>query len=411
MLYAILMLAAAMAGGFANYLIYSWAYFPRHISPWAPPHPDAPRRHWSDRIPILGWVGLRRESAIHGRGFFIRPMMIEVGCVLLFPLYYGFLTQTNWLLPEDYRNAASIAAFSPWAHSLFAFHAILLTLMIAATFIDFDEQTIPDIITLPGTLLSLLVATLPPRTWLPAKVTWNQAVGIVETHFHIPWPMDLKWQSTRGLWFALAIWSVWCFALADRRVIFRRGLRRAIGYFVHAIQRSPASKWLTGLWAVGTVLTFGIWSVGGDPWRGLFTALIGLAVGGGTVWAVRIVASFAMGQEAMGFGDVTLMAMLGAAIGWQAALAAFFLAPIAAIAIVLVQFLVTRQPAVPFGPYLCAGTAIAVVGWDRVWNQSLGKYVEELGLVALYVLIIALLAMGILLMVWRQIKSRWILSR
>ncbi len=77
----------------------------------------------------------------------------------------------------------------------------------------------------------------------------------------------------------------------------------------------------------------------------------------------------------MGFGDVTLMAMIGALVGWQCALLAFFLAPMTAIAIVLVQFVFTRQPAIPFGPYLCAGTLVTIFGWDLLWNQAASQYV------------------------------------
>ena len=57
----------------------------------------------------------------------------------------------------------------------------------------------------------------------------------------------------------------------------------------------------------------------------LLTALIGLVGSGGIVWAVRLIGTAALRREAMGFGDVTLMMMVGTFLGWQACLIAFFL--------------------------------------------------------------------------------------
>ncbi|MGV3483869.1 MAG: prepilin peptidase [Planctomycetaceae bacterium] len=406
-----LMVLAAVglfAGAFANYLIYSWAYFPRHISPWAPPHPDAPARAGADRLPVLGWWGLRREHELHGRWFWLRPLLVEVGVAVAIPSMYWFYTQTGGLLPEPFRNPQAIAQFSDWGHALFTVHAVLLVLMVAATFIDFDEQTIPDIITLPGTLLALMASVFSWNSWLPSFIPWDAAAPIVETTFHAPWAFDPKWLGGLGLSTGLLIWSVWCFALADRHCVLRHGWVRAVGYLCHGIQRNPTSKWLLGMWVLGAVLVAVVWSLGDDPWRGLLTSLVGLAVGGGVVWAVRIVASAAMGQEAMGFGDVTLMAMIGAVVGWQGAVIAFFLAPMVAIVIVLIQFVITRQAAVPFGPYLCLATVIAVVSWDVIWNQTFLHYVL-LGQVLIWVLTAALTAMGVMLVAWAQIK-RWFLA-
>jgi prepilin signal peptidase PulO-like enzyme (type II secretory pathway) len=413
MRFALLAIGGLISGAFANYLIYSWAYFPRHISPWAPPPQPSqstgdkatavPPRRWTDRIPVFGWFGLRRESPLHGTGFWVRPLLVEIGCAAALPALYWYYTQSGGLLPDFARVPAGIASFSPWAHSLFFVHAILFVLMVAATFIDFDEQTIPDIITLPGTLIALVISTLPWQTFLPSVVFWNNQVGITETTFNIPWPFAAKWTGASGLWLALAIWATWIFALTDRHLVLRHGPVRAIGYLIHGIRRRPETKPLLVLGAIGTVFICAVWTWGIVAWAGLLSSLIGLAVGGGTVWAVRIVASAAMRQEAMGFGDVTLMAMIGAFVGWQAAIAGFFLAPPAAILIVIIQFIITRKPAVPFGPYLCTGTAIAVVFWDLVWNQVLSQY-AMLGALVIYILVGALVAMGALLMVWGAIK-------
>lgn len=401
MTFAFLTLLGLVGGAFANYLIYSWAYFPRHISPWAPPHSDAPPRRGFDLVPVLGWFGLRRERTLHGSGFWIRPLLVEIGCAAAFPLLYWYYTQSGGLLPPMHRNPPDIAAFASWGQSLFAVHIVLFVLMVAATFIDFDEQSIPDIITLPGTLLALVFSVMPWWSFLPAQVYWSESA--VEMMFYVPWPPNPAWLGGRGLLTALVIWWLWIFALLDRRLILRRGMRRAVDYFVHGIRRREASKPLFYLGVVGSIFVLGVWMLVPAARPGLLSALIGLAVGGGTVWSVRIVAGYAMRQEAMGFGDVTLMAMIGAFLGWQPALAGFFLAPPAAIVIVLIQFLVTRRPAVPFGPYLCAGTSLAVLFWHVVWNETLSDYVL-LGPILFWVLFAALAAMGVMLIVWRQIK-------
>src|SRR5262245_13616300 len=66
-------------GSLVNWAVYSFAWYPRSISPWSPAHPDAPPRIALDRLPIIGWFALRREAKVHGRGFWIRPLLIEVG--------------------------------------------------------------------------------------------------------------------------------------------------------------------------------------------------------------------------------------------------------------------------------------------------------------------------------------------
>lgn len=56
-------------------------------------------------------------------------------------------------------------------------------------------------------------------------------------------------------------------------------------------------------------------------------ALAGYLVGGAVVWIVRLAGSLAIGKEALGMGDVHLMAAVGAVVGWIDPVLAFFLAP------------------------------------------------------------------------------------
>ena len=70
------------------------------------------------------------------------------------------------------------------------------------------------------------------------------------------------------------------------------------------------------------------WRAPQAHWAALLTALVGMAAGGGMIWIVRVIGAATLGREAMGFGDVTLMSMIGAFVGWQGSLIVFFLAPI-----------------------------------------------------------------------------------
>ena len=93
--------------------------------------------------------------------------------------------------------------------------------------------------------------------------------------------------------------------------------------------------------------------------------LLGWFVGGGLVWGVRILGTLGFGREAMGMGDVHLLAAIGAALGWMDPIRIFFLAPFLALAWIavsrLVATLVRREGReLPYGPHLAAATMLVV---------------------------------------------------
>ncbi|MEM9586865.1 MAG: A24 family peptidase [Planctomycetota bacterium] len=406
---AVLAVVGLIGGQFANYAIYNWCWYPRAISPWAPKPAEAAARSWWDRLPVVGWISLRRESELHGGGFWVRPLLIELSLAAALPLLYLHVCPWGGLLSPADRNPATIAALQNWMNQVYFAQAFLVVLMTAATFIDFDEQTIPDLITIPGTLIAIGLASGTLNVFLPAIPFGAVRAPYLWATFEHPWLPTPKvtqfWTGSVGLRTGLLIWSGWCFALADRRVILRRGLAKAVQYFFAGLTRHWTWRLLLAMWVAGLIAICLIWNVGGLHWWGCLSSLVGLAVGGGSVWAVRIVASSAMRVEAMGFGDVTLMAMIGAFVGWQASLAAFFLAPMAAIVIVIVQYIVTREPRVPFGPYLCAGTMLTIWFWDQVYNVNLAPNLALMGPVMLWLVLTMLALMGVMLFVWRLIKQ------
>ncbi|HEX8878186.1 MAG TPA: prepilin peptidase [Phycisphaerales bacterium] len=90
--------------------------------------------------------------------------------------------------------------------------------------------------------------------------------------------------------------------------------------------------------------------------------LLGYLVGGAVVWFVRIFGSLAFGKEAMGLGDVHLMAAVGACLGWIDATIAFFLAAFVGLAWALGGALfggLRRQ--LPYGPHLAVASVLVLL--------------------------------------------------
>jgi hypothetical protein len=109
----------------------------------------------------------------------------------------------------------------------------------------------------------------------------------------------------------------------------------------------------------------------------------------------------------MGFGDVTLMMMIGGFLGWQACVFIFFIAPFAALVAGILQLVLRRDDVIPYGPYLCLGAVIVMVRWANFWNAgegSLQAFFDFPWLVPA-VLTVGVIVLGAMLIVWRQIKG------
>ncbi len=144
-----------------------------------------------------------------------------------------------------------------------------------------------------------------------------------------------------------------------------------VGWFVGARLGAP--------WSIHPV-TYELISSHAIPlWCSVFGGVaMGYLVGGGIVWAIRIFGTLGFGKEAMGLGDVHLLAAVGAAVGWIDAVLAFFVAPFIALYIVLLQTTWTGngRKAMPYGPYLAVATLAVVlgkVGFEAALAQMFGS--------------------------------------
>ncbi|MBW6510471.1 MAG: prepilin peptidase [Desulfuromonadales bacterium] len=114
------------------------------------------------------------------------------------------------------------------------------------------------------------------------------------------------------------------------------------------------------------------------PWVTWYSSIIGILLGGGSLLAVAWGYEKLTGREGMGGGDIKLLAMFGAFLGWQAVFPVIFLASLAG-TLVGVPFMLAQKGdtrlAIPFGPFLAVAAMIYLF-----WGQMLiGWYLGLLG--------------------------------
>ncbi len=282
---------------------------------------------WHDNVPVLGWLKLLGRCRQCMNPISVRYPAVEALTGILFvvlylcevPAIFGRSAFSNGL-PDVAGPETVQGLWTPdyWLHIRYFLHIALLCALISATFIDIDLKIIPDGTTIPVMLLALVVHTLFGQTYIvPLWFQDLSSTGVVRS-ISPDWlkPLIFEWN---------------CVAFADR--------------YPHL--------------------------------HGLLLSLAGLVVGGGIVWAVRIAGFWVLRQEAMGFGDVVLMAMIGSVIGWQPVTMVFFIAPVLAIGAAIFAWLTRRGREIPYGPYLSLATLLLLVFWKTLWPPA--RQIFEMG--------------------------------
>jgi prepilin signal peptidase PulO-like enzyme (type II secretory pathway) len=403
---AVLFVLGACLGSLVNLAVDRLAWHPRRINPWSAGTAGAPPRRLADRLPIFGWLGLRRESPLHGAGFWIRPMLTELLCGAGLAALYWWEIDCAGLLPPGLPRPLP-PNWMVVLHAQYAAHVVLIFLMITAALIDAAEKIIPDALTVPGTLLGLLLAAACPSSILPDVIP-----GVAGQFFLQPllltspnaWPAALSgYPQTGPLWAGLVGWGLWCAALLPWTWFARHGWRRAVQLCCARLVRRRATYAILLMGLLGSAVIAAVWRCGTEGWAGLLSALTGMVFSGGLVWAVRIIGTTTLGREAMGFGDVTLMAMIGAFLGWQACLMVFFIAPLAGLVVGLLRLILLRDSEIPYGPFLCLAAVVVIVRWAGLWDWASGIF--ALGWLVPLIVVMCLALMAVLLSLMRLVRA------
>ncbi len=101
------------------------------------------------------------------------------------------------------------------------------------------------------------------------------------------------------------------------------------------------------------------------PWLSWFDSFFGILLGGGLLLTIAWGYQFLTKREGMGGGDIKLLAMIGAFLGWKSIFPIIFLASLAGTIIGVPLMLLRREDtrfALPFGPFL-SFAAICFLLW------------------------------------------------
>ena len=126
---------------------------------------------------------------------------------------------------------------------------------------------------------------------------------------------------------------------------------------------------------IGLLPGFYLW-FGGDS-AVLVTQFFGLVGLGAIFWAIRYFGEKAFKKEAMGFGDVKFAAMAGWVLGWDVGIVSMFLAFLSAtllFAVLIPVGVIDRKQQVPFGPFICIGIWLGLMGGQEIIDWYLSAF-------------------------------------
>ena len=341
-----------ITGSFLNAVIHR---LPRGISLLNPKRSFCPSCEkmipWHENLPVLSWVLLSGRCSGCAMPIAIRYPLVEL------------LTAGLYLLAWERFGLPMAPLF--W---------IFLSLLVVATFIDFDHLIIPDEITVGGMAVGLLCSALLPS--LMGETLWWKgfllsALGAACGYFLLWGVVELGKKAFGKRRIECPVPLPLELVGKEDDVFLNLGeetMSLSECFFRERDQVEASCLWLE---IVGERLGLGKLMIESDrviyqeneleqtaarEWP--FSALpddTGLRAE---------VSELILPREAMGFGDVKFLACIGAFLGWKGVLFSLFTGSIAGAAIGVTTLLLTRGRSgakIPFGPYLALGALLWLI--------------------------------------------------
>ncbi|MFP3938597.1 MAG: prepilin peptidase [Phycisphaerae bacterium] len=337
---------------------------------------------WYDNIPMVSYLALRGRCRACKTPISPRYLLIELATASvvagLYVCYYVL----------DIRAGAG-EFLESWG--MYVPHAALLCGLLACSAVDVQYWLVPLEVCWVVAGFGVVFSTAMPHTWMPtvsppaaaAAVAAAAGLGIAMLlqHFGVlrqsfidaADPPCGQEETPK----AAAV-------SADGGVNPRKEVLRELLFL------APAIVLATAAWLVVQHIP-----AVGDPWEkavsaesggwfaphaaGFTASLAGLLVGGAWIWGTRILGTLGFGKEAMGLGDVHIMAAVGAVTGWIVPSLTFFVAPFFGLLWALYLLARRRQRELPYGPWLAAATVAVMLFYDA-FDQLVIEPVRSTGL-------------------------------
>jgi leader peptidase (prepilin peptidase)/N-methyltransferase len=349
----------AVAGSFLNVCIYR---MPRDLSVNRPRRSFCPnckkRIPFSQNIPLISWLFLRGRCASCGERIPFRYFTVELLTALLFlAVWLQFRSASCWLLVFPY-----------W---------ILVGLLIVATFIDFEHFIIPDEITWGGAVAGLILSFVIPQMMMTGSNIFGLLWSLVgaATGYFLLWGVvelgKIAFGKKRAVYDEPELFE-WTRKGDDAEI--RLGEELMLWSDMFAREKDQL------------VLLTKTATIDGNDFRNetltfFYNRLLlkGREFPLGKIDNVKAdVIEVVIPREAMGFGDVKLIACIGAFLGWQAVIFTVVAASVVGACVGVATIAIGKRELsskIPFGPYLALGALIWIFyGWDIVtWYLNLSS--------------------------------------
>lgn len=99
----------------------------------------------------------------------------------------------------------------------------------------------------------------------------------------------------------------------------------------------------------------------------------GALAGGGILFIIGVLGKWIFKKDAMGEGDMKLLAMIGSLVGWKLVLLTIFLSSLFGSVVGLYMKFKTKVDRVPYGPFLSLGAFVSVLYGEAIINRIFGR--------------------------------------